>query len=113
MVSQQCHYPKGHQMTPLQKLHAIRMMYSRIDEHLVRGAHDSGARMDLEGFYDLTVEGRATNGDLLKGIGPRYDRMVKIYTGLLRDVSVYVSERRKEARESSAAIDLAEREARV
>ena len=100
-------------MTPLQKLHAIRQMYRAIDEHLVKGAKDCGAQMDMVDFYDLTVEGRRPGVDLLKGIGPRYDRMVKIYTGLLRDVSVYVSERRQEARESSAAIDLAAREARV
>lgn len=92
-------------MTPLQKLHAIRQMYERIDEHLVRGAHDSGARMDLEDFYDLTVEGRVPGVDILKGIGPRYDRMVKIHTGLIRDISVYVSERRLEAQSAAATID--------
>ena len=92
-------------MTPLQKLHAIRQMYRAIDEHLVKGAKDCGAQMDMVDFYDLTVEGRRPGADLLDGIGPRYDRMLKIYNGLVTDISVYVSERRQEVSRATQDLD--------
>ena len=91
-------------MTPIQKLHAIREMYAVIKKHLVDGANDYGARTDLEAFHDLTPEGRIPGADPLKCIGPRYDRMLKIYNGLISDISVYVKERREERAKAGASL---------